>query len=76
MTAESRFQAPRGAVITVSDHSCEANAEPIVDGYHTGAAESVLSATLGDGGVEVYLRCSKCGNELVATYTLEDIEPA
>lgn len=49
-------------------HECLAHAEPIVDDYDADADEPILSATVGSGGVEVYMQCGECGTELEVTY--------
>lgn len=52
-----------------NDHSCTANAQPIIDDARDG--EPILSATIGDT-VEVYCKCRECGEEITLEYEYVD----
>jgi len=52
------------------DHSCTANAVPIVQNVVRG--QPIISATQRDGHVEVYTECQVCNDEITIEYEYTD----
>lgn len=61
---------------TEQDHDCTAHLQPSAKYLDAAKDEPMLSATVGDGEVEVYMRCGVCGREpWTVTYEYVSTDP-